>query len=352
MNIGVLLRYLVLLLALVIYAGGCSTDVMQSFYRTELIPDDYRFGDLYRLANLPQFKARQHPCPTEPPANEPDSAKSHKPIHFYIIGDSFSEPQRLSINDFPVAYYKRVKWDFDQRVELDTTKNNVLLIETVERHFRNHFDLYIDDIHVVPDTNQPEPPARVDWRQRIRQWEEGFSSAAVESRLETILFFYDWALWFKELKARITQDWFGRADAKVSVSPDGKHLLYYLDTDTSKVTSSFTPLPDTLLNRYVDSVNVVAARYKRLGFAHVMLAIIPNKTTIEAPSMGPLPYNHLIERLQQHPALQVPTVNVYAPFKAHNGPLYEISDAHWNCEGRRIWIQAVRQELARQTRPQ
>ncbi|GAB3284133.1 hypothetical protein GCM10027347_60990 [Larkinella harenae] len=344
MKIGVLARYLILLVSILVYVGSCSSDVMNWAQRERIIADDYRFGDLYRLANLPQFKAVQTPCPPAYPDDGP-----RKPIHFYIIGDSFSEPQRLGRQDLPVEYFHRTQWDVPQRVQLDTSKTNILLLETVERHFRDHFGKHITELAIVSDTSKtvPAPNPPLTWRSMTHALEELFSRDAVEARLETILFYADWALWFKELKAWLTFQWFNRANPKTSVSPDGQHLLYYYDTDTTMHYSSFKPLPDTLLNRYIDTINVVADRYRKLGFDQVYLSIIPNKTSIYAPNMGPLPYNHLIERVQQHPQLAVPTIDVYNAYQAQARQtlLYETSDAHWNCQGRLIWMQAVTQKL-------
>ncbi|MGV3559606.1 hypothetical protein [Larkinella arboricola] len=342
MKIGVIVRYIVLLLSILIYIGSCSTDVLNTAQRERVVPDDYRFGDLYRLANLPQFKSRQIPCPPAYPADGP-----RKPIHFYIIGDSFSEPPRVTLADLPVQHFHRTKWAFPRRVQLDTTKTNVLVIETVERHFRDQFGKHINELQVVADTTgpAPEPETRWNWQALTKEMEDLFSRDAVEGRLETILFFTDWALWFKELKAWLTLAWFDRVNTKTSLSPDRKHLLYYMDTDTSRINSSFTPLPDSLLNRYIDTINVVADRYKKLGFDQVYLSIIPNKTTINAPDMGPLPYNHLIERVQQSPRLAIPAIDIYTPYKASQLPLYEISDAHWNCAGRAIWMREVTEKL-------
>ncbi|GAB3901506.1 hypothetical protein GCM10028803_26310 [Larkinella knui] len=342
MKIGVIARYLILLVSILIYIGSCNSDVMNSAQKKGLIPDDYRFGDLYRMANLPQFKALQIPCPPAYPADSP-----RKPIHLYIIGDSFSEPPRVTLKDFPIDYFHRTKWGFDRRVQLDTTKTNTLIIETVERHFRNQFGKYITDLKVVSDTTraEPQPQNRLTWQQITKEMETLFSRDAVEGRLETILFFTDWALWFKDLKAWLTLDWFGRVNPRTTLTPDGQHLLYYMDTDTSLINSSFKPISDSLLNHYIDTINVVADRYKKAGFDHVYLSIIPNKTSIYAPGMGPLPYNHLIERVQQSPRLTIPAIDVYTPYKASRVPLYETSDAHWNCEGRAIWMREVTKRL-------
>ncbi|RRB07135.1 hypothetical protein [Larkinella rosea] len=343
MKIGILARYLILLVSILIYIGSCSSDVMNAGQKEGLIPDDYRFGDLYRMASLPQFKARQLPCPPAISANTP-----RKPIHLYIIGDSFSEPPRMTLKDFPVERFHRTKWDTHHRVQLDTAKTNILVLETVERHFRDQFGKHITELNVVSDSTQPkaEPENRLSWLQITKQLETLFSRDAVEGRLETILFFSDWAVWFKDLKAWLTLDWFGRVNPKTTLTPDGKHLLYYLDTDTSLTNSSFKPISDQLLHRYIDTLNAVADRYQKAGFDRVYLSIIPNKTSIYAPGMGPLPYNHLIERVQQSPRLKLPIIDVYTPYTASQVPLYEISDAHWNCDGRQIWMREINKKLS------
>ncbi|MFC5408203.1 hypothetical protein ACFPMF_02700 [Larkinella bovis] len=342
MRIGILVRYVVLLFSILVYIGSCSSEVRNTAVREGLIDDEYRFGDLYRLATLSQFKSRQTPCPPAYPADGP-----RKPVHLYFIGDSFTEPQRLGLQDLPVEYFHRTKWDTYDRIQLDTSKTNVLVIETVERHFRDQFGKYIHELTVVSDTTQPVPKPKKTWtwQSATHELESLFSRDAVEGRLESILFFSDWALWFKEMKARLTLDWFDRVNPKTSLSPDKQHLLYYFDTDTSLHNSSFKPLPDSLLNRYIDTINVVANRYRNLGFDQVYVSIIPNKTSIYAPDMGPLPYNHLIERVQQSPRLAVPTIDIYTPYKASKIPLYESSDAHWNCDGRLIWMREVAKKL-------
>ena len=191
-------RYLALLLAIVLYAGGCSRDALQYFYRTGVAADDYRYGDLYRLANLPQFKEEATTCPSVLPVVTP----AGQTTSLYIIGDSFTEPERLSARDFPVVAYRRIKWENPGRVQLDTTNRNILLIETVERHFRDHFSQPVTALTVVADTSQKPAPPNLTVGERVRNFVGLLQpAAAVEERLETLLFGHGWALWWKERKA-------------------------------------------------------------------------------------------------------------------------------------------------------
>lgn len=326
-------RYTVLIITLVLWAGGLSSTVSHWLYEVGVIVDDYRYGDLYRISALPQFKTPQPVCP---PSNRASDTTS---THLYIIGDSFSEEQRIGKNDFRVSHYQRVKWGFPQRAQLDPTKRNVLLLETVERHFREHFAQPVSELVVEKDTSRTT--ASLSWFQRLNN---DFHRSDIEERLSSALFGHDWAFWFKELKASITLNWFDRTSTGVSLSRDRQHIFLDFDTDTTRrKLSSFSGLTNQEVTLLVDSVNAVADRYRQLGFDEVYLSIIPNKATILEPARGS--YNHLIERIQNNPALRVKTVDVYSLFKQAPQSPYLSGDTHWTCAGRALWLDAVRQRL-------
>lgn len=325
-----IIRYIVLVFALVLWVGGLSSTVSHWLYTVGIIVDDYRYGDLYRISALSQFKDVQPVCSPSHRASDTASA------HLYIIGDSFSEEQRIGREDFRVSYYKRVKWDFPKRIQLDTAKRNVLILETVERHFREHFAQPVDDLIVEKDTTLTPASKRSWW-----QWlNEDFHRSDVEERLASTLFSQDWAFWFKELKASITLNWFDRASAGVSLSRDYRNIFLDFDTDTTrKKLSSFVDFPDVEARMLVDSINSTADRYRKLGFDEVYLSIIPNKASILEPNRGQ--YNHLIERIQKDPLLRVKAIDVYSSFKAARQSPYLKGDTHWNCMGRSLWLNAV-----------
>jgi hypothetical protein len=328
------LRYTCLLIALILWGGGLSSSLLHGLFKLGVVADDYRFGDLYRLSALPQFKQAPPDCSAS--IRSSDTASTH----LYLIGDSFSEPQRLSQSDFRVSHFQRVAWDYKQRVQLDPAKRNVLLIESIERHVREHFARPVNEFIVEADTTRTHAP-QLPLKQRISN---EFHRSDVEERLETALFSRDWAFWFKELKASLTLNWFSRENASVSLSNDHQHLFLRSDTDTSKTRlSSFAYIPDRDIDVFVDSLNRVAQRYRQLGFDAVYLSVIPNKASILDTTRGD--YNHLIERIQQHPGLRVPTIDTYQAFKNSPQSPYLKSDTHWNCEGRARWLNLVRQKL-------
>lgn len=326
------LRYTVLLFALLLWGGGLSSTISHWLYEIGFIADDYRYGDLYRLSALPQFKEPHPIC--SPSYRSSDTASTQ----LYLIGDSFTEA--LSKDNFRISNFQRVAWDNKQAVQLDTTKRNILLIESVERHFREHFSLPVTDFVIETDTSHTLVN-QLTLQKRIR---DDFHRTDIEERLESTLFSQDWAFWFKELKAALTLNWFNRTNSKVSLSKDKQNVFLHMDTDTTlKTESSFSRLEDQEVNTLVDSVNSVARHFQQLGFDEVYLSIIPNKATILETKRTD--YNHLIERIQNNPGLTVPTINLYDAYKRAPLSPYLKSDTHWNCEGRAMWFELVWQKL-------
>lgn len=355
------MKYLILLIISILWLGGCSQEVMQTLYKTGVIADDYRYGDLYRLSNLPQFKDPVQSCPPDPGLPRAELSSPGQKVALYVIGDSFTEPERLSRRDFPGSDFLRTKWENKNTVLLDSATRNVLLIETVERHLREHFAQPVDNLTIVTDTStslgrkpyqsrQTTVPISADNRANhvsiTRQISDFIQSKGIEERLETVLFSHDVFLWFKELKASLNLNGFGRVAPTVGISQDRNHLFASLDTDTTKrKNSSFAPLPDVELNALIDTINATANRHRGLGFDAVYLSIIPNKASILDPARGQ--YNHLVERVEASSRLRVPTISVYADYKRQPTNVYALGDSHWNCTGRRIWVEKVRRTISR-----
>lgn len=329
-----ILKYIVLIFTIILWLGGLSTTVLHWFYDAGFVADDYRFGDLYRLSALPQFKQAHPEC--ELVNRSSDTASTQ----LYLIGDSFSEPKRIGKSDFRVSYFQRVAWDNQQKVQLNPVKRNVLILESVERHVREHFAKHVNEFVISTDTAQA-PAIQQTLRQRLsHDWHR----TDVEERLESTLFSQTWAFWVKELKASLTLNWFDRASASVSLSKDNKQVFLSSDTDAKKpLNSSFSPLTDREVSMLVDSINAVADRYRKLGFETVYLSLIPNKASILEPHRAI--YNHLIERIQTHPNLKVPIIDTYNPFRNSPQSPYLKSDTHWTCEGRATWLNSVRDEV-------
>ncbi|TDB64439.1 hypothetical protein [Arundinibacter roseus] len=329
-------RSLILLVFGLIWIVGCSTSLLNELYRAEVIPDDYRFGDLYRLSNLPQFKDPKQTCP--PSVDQSTFDKKNK-VAFYIIGDSFAEAQRMDSSDFVSARYQYAHWGTLLHLKLDTTYTNIVLLESVERTFREHFTAPISN--VIPDTETYVAlPAE---SRLVHRLDRTFAAEPTEDRLSSLLFQFDSMLKIKELKSWITYNWFERTDPKVTVSPDGSSIAYYVDTDSSLAASSFITISNGAVDTLVNFVNTDKEYLLSLGFDDVWLSVIPNKATILMPDYGT--YNHLIERIEKHPALSVPVVSVIQEFSYLKDQAYLKGDSHWSCVGQELWLKKVNAKL-------
>ncbi len=221
---------------------------------------------------------------------------------------------------------------------LDTSKRNILILETVERHFREHFAEPVRTLKISAATPQNSQTVT---EAESKSWDKILKDS--EEALSDFLFTNDFFLRLKEWKAALNLNWFDRHSDQIALSPDGKNILFGWDTDSTRITSSFNPLPERELMKLIKGVNEVRDHYRSLGFDEVYLTIIPNKTTIVARNMGT--YNHLVERVQNHPTLRTPIIDVWSLFNHHSTEVYALSDTHWSCFGQRIWVEEVNKRL-------
>ncbi|MFN8356253.1 MAG: hypothetical protein U0Y10_17480 [Spirosomataceae bacterium] len=331
-------KYAGIVTLVLIWANGLLGNWHRFLFNKGIFPDDFRYGDLYRLSLLPEFKSPKADC--IPYCSNPPCDSLN--MDLYVIGDSFLEPFRINEGDFRVKHYHRFGWYDTVAVKLDTKVKNVLIIETVERNVRDHIKPEVSNIRetlpaVPKPTSTASPSNWFDWG----VFE--IKSVLVEERLERSMFSYDVFLWFKELKAKINQKWFGRVAPQVSVLPDHKAIFLLEDTDASQYHSSFNPMDDAEVNQIVTNLNATYNRYKAMGFDEIFLSIIPNKVSIVAPDLGEP--NHAIERIQHHPDLKMPAIDTYGGMKKSHEPMYDLGDTHWTCQGRLVWLRATHAAL-------
>lgn len=324
------------LVALVVFSLlwylGFSGSIAKWLHEKGITKDDYRYGDLYRMSNLAQFKAPLEQCPV------PQNTSGNTSL--IIMGDSFTEKERLEKNHFKsLNSYNRYFITDTIIVKLDTSKRNILIIETVERHFRERFAKPFDNLQVSENQLVLEKTKEESLKEKALNYGVPYNT----ERHESILFSSDFFLTFKEWKAWLNWKLFDRLDEKVMLSKDEKHLLYQVDAQPSGINSCFDKISDEEIKLIVENVNQTYQVYKKAGFDEVYLSIIPNKTSILGTDLGE--YNHLIERVQRNLALKMPFFDIYTPYRNSDKLLYEKGDSHWNCEGKQIWLDLVNARL-------
>jgi hypothetical protein len=324
------LRYIFLALGAFAWMIGLSPYLSRKLSHT----DSYRFGDLYRLSNLSEFRDPAKSCVEyNPPAK-----KTSRKIHLYIIGDSFTEEQRIGKKDFLADSYTRVSWNDVLHFKPGTSEINILLIESVERHFREKFNAH--PVHNI--TTEPANTESANQDHSFMHALDGmFSSKATEGRLDEFLFQNNFILSLKEMKANFNNHVFGRVNKEVVPIKGGTELVYYMDTDedSTATTSSFAEIEDAEIDSLVENLNKSKKLAIELGFDKVLLSIIPNKVSVLEPEYGT--YNNLIERVYNHPDLSVEYLDIYSLFRQMGAAAYLKGDSHWTCQGQYLWLNKV-----------
>lgn len=338
--ISKIFKYSVLISAIYLWLQAYSPLVYKS---SRLFPDDYRNGDLYHLSYLPQFKEKLPNCKAiEGNYNTQD-------VNLFVIGDSFTEDQRVNKKDINALNYLNVHWNSQLDIQLDTTKKNILILETVERTFKNHFSEEINNLKFSPLKNTTENGKS--WKTTIKEKIDASITFLfpekddIEQRFEASLFSYDIFLKFRELKATLNYKFFGRIEKKVVLSRDGKNIFFSEESLPEDSHSSFYPFTDQEKDSLIIKVNRTREKYLRNGFDEVYLSIIPNKVSVLSPDLGN--YNQMIERIQNDSNLDVPFIDSYTDFKKNPSKYYLKSDSHWTCEGRDLWLNKVNHILAK-----
>lgn len=329
-----ILKYSILFLAIFLWLQAYSPLIYKS---SGLFPDDYRYGDLYRLSYLPQFKEKAIKCKPAPISQKFDNIVS---MNLFIIGDSFTEEERVSKEDFPTEKYQYIHWAKQTDIQLDTSKRNILILETVERTFKEHFSKEVVNFKILnPYVSEVifKPTLKGKLMENIKKVAIFCFPRGTEERLQHTLFNYDFFLWFREIKATLNLKFFERVEKKVVLSKDQKHIFYSEECDSTDSRSAFYPVNKSDVDTLISHINETRKKYLNAGFEEVYLSIIPNKVSILSPTLGD--YNHLIERIQHDPRVQTPIIDTYSIFKKSPTQYYLKSDTHWNCEGRNVWLE-------------
>ena len=333
-----IIKFSILLLAIYFWLQAYSPLLYKI---SKLFPDDYRNGDLYHLSYLPQFKEKLPLC---------KSLNMNNNIHnvnLFVIGDSFTEEQRVNKNDINAANYINVHWNNRIDIKLDTTKKNILILETVERTFKNHFSEDVNNFNL--GNNDTNIEINKSWKRLLKEKVELAitflfpEKDTIEQRFEASLFSYDFFLKFREIKAQLNQKLFNRIENKVVLSKDEKKIFFSEEALPTDSHSAFYPFKDTEKDSLTFQINKSREKFLQAGFDEVYLSIIPNKVSILSPDLGT--YNHLIERVQSDPNLKIPIIDTYTDFKKNPSIYYLKSDSHWTCEGRNLWLKKVNRIL-------
>ncbi|MES2703344.1 MAG: hypothetical protein V4649_11930 [Bacteroidota bacterium] len=271
-------------------------------------------------------------------------------LDLYLYGDSY-------VTDIPPHVYSYVdSFHFifryqQQQCRLDTGKRNVLIIEVSERFLRAKFS----DTSLYENIQVTQPIAGGILTESTAENEQHYASLLpsfkiadlfnpyINQNLEYHLFNYEFLTAPRLMKAGLNYRLFNRASGDVAISDDGQYLFLKRTVTPGHIYSCYGSISAGEINKIVASLNTIYKHYRDAGFDEVYLSIIPVPATI----LQPANYNRQIPAVQNHPALQMPVLDLYTVYKNHSSPqeLYRAGDTHWNNNGMHEWLNLVNSTL-------
>lgn len=271
-----------------------------------------------------------------------------KKVNLFLFGDSYShyiyDTAFLGVN----YYYRNDRYPKCIVYKLDNTKKNILLIEIVEREFREYFSDFrmynaVCDSEYYKKEYIADAPNNSTLQDSGNGWLlDILFNKFINQNIQCNLFNYNFFLPVFETKATFNFYFFNRASGDVVISKNREFLLYKETVFADGNKSSFSPISDNEVESYIDRLNEIYTYYRDNGFDEIYLTLIPSTVTIVQPDG----YNNLIPKIQNHPKLKMKFFDVYSYFKTQPPKKYfYIGDTHWNREGRQIWLDMVNKKL-------
>lgn len=275
----------------------------------------YPYGDLYLFSSMPgyQIPLNKYNISTD------DTTKTN--VALTILGDSYMRTYDSS--SFCAKQFQFVHWDNapDTIPELDKSKINILIIETTERYCRFRFKI-LNPIVIGEKQIKKEDVAEI--------------KLSIEDNLQALITNKDFVMPLKELKSYMYLKCFDRFDVRVA-KPDESGRLYLDETVNPELSSScYYSVGEFEVNELVGNINILQNEARKMGFDRIYFSIIPNSASIY--KLSELPYNNIIEKIQNNPKLKVPFIDAYHILKKQSNPVFYCNDSHWNSFGQRIWL--------------
>jgi len=337
---------LLVMIVLLLVLGISSSDqamrwVSKARYQQEgnLGSDKYRYGDLYGLSYLPDFRMLKD---TSLITNQ-FTSEGLRDMDLYILGDSYLYSY-IHMDTTNFARSKQVvfrKWSEGNAgaIVLQPTGNKkVLLIESVERNMGT----LIDMLRVRAHLEGYKAPLT---------WNESFNATLadalydplLEQNIDFTLFNFQGLSFLKSLKAQVNLNLFHRTTPEVVLSRDHQFLYMKETMDSLQKGSSFYPISaediQVLLGRMTKIEQYALSR----GFDEVIFSFIPNPVAITQTESRRT--NQLIVSLSKANHGQLHILDPTQVLAKGGKSYFFKSDSHWNQQGAQAWLNQLNQYL-------
>lgn len=312
------------------------------YHRLLVRSDRWRFGDLYGLCYLPEYRFKLEPFRKYPRNDTMETTRRD----LYIIGDSYLADKEMegAFPGFDRVVFLDARFPYGP-ITLDSSRQNFLILEFAERNLNGYTFDKTTETKWTPAQLQGKtnlntsyrPPAATGELSLWNRFCNIFFNKDLSRNLETLLFDNPVFTRVKELKADLNYKLIGSLPKEVAVSTDKKRLLMNITVDTASSLSSFRIFDDRELTQLDENLATAEAYYRSIGFKSVFLSVVPNPVSIYDDKR--MPYNHLLQRVER--TTDLPVISVFNDFKSSKQNVYYRSDTHWNPLGFDMWIEEV-----------
>ncbi len=311
--------------------------------RSVFASEKAKYGDLFGLSYLREYKERRDLDSLQVPVEKFNCGEK---INLCLVHDSYLAPNFLKSKEqlgcIDTLYNIEFPW-FHGRVappiQLDSSKTNILLFEISERSL-----FHLDTSNILSFARFEGDPAGNRFVANFKRARDMLFNKKINENLEFIVFDNKLLTPLKELKASINYHLFDRVAPEVIISANKKYIFY-----SETLSSIKNKVTDEEVERLVAAFNKAFAYYKDKGFSGVYLSIIPNTISMVDPESRS--YNELIPRIQNHPDLKIPFIDIYSIFKTAPMEVYYHTDTHWNLNGYQLWLNSWNRVLASHYKP-
>jgi hypothetical protein len=261
----------------------------------------------------------------------------------YIYGDShiwkIPDTAYAAVNKFTYVW----RGNADLVYTLDTSRNNILLIEITERYLRDYFSRTEIFDHVKKEQATAAIPhdLQLTYSEFKLPYVEDIFNPNINQNIEFNLFNYNIINPVRKTKAYLSYRLFNRASGDVVIAKDGSRLFLKETVQGRRVENSYYPVSDEEINNMVANINAINDHYRQEGFDEVYLSIIPNPAT----NLQPEGRNNLIPRLETNAALKIKLISMYDLFEHAPPGIHRPGDTHWSNAGLQIWLSEVNKML-------
>ena len=268
----------------------------------------------------------------------------------YLSGDSYTEkiPDTALAGLYAYKFGRRFRKSFEYTI--DTSRQNLLVIQIAERYTRDYFGttrIFQDVCKAVPGNNTvtsdiPEVPHAKYFPGLFTILNpDNFFNKNINQNLQYNLFNYNFIVPAMMYKALFNYSVFDRASGDVVISQDKKQLFYKETVTANDISSSYSPLSPEDITSIINNLNVIYDHYKADGFTDVYLSIIPSTASVMQPQW----YNHFIPLVQKDPRLKMKIIDAYSVYSISPDKYFLPGDVHWNNDGMQVWISQLNKIL-------